>query len=69
VAQARQELARVAKALEGLPPRCRAAFELHRFGNLSYAQIAHRMGISISMVEKHVAEALLRLADALDDSQ
>jgi RNA polymerase sigma-70 factor (ECF subfamily) len=65
-AQARQELAVVAKALEALPPRCRYAFKLHRFGNLSYADIAQRMGISNSMVEKHIAEAIFRLATALD---
>ncbi|SRR5579859_191695 len=64
-ALARIELEAVAKALQKLPPRCRHAFELHRFGNLSYAEIAQRMGISISMVEKHIAEAVLRLAAAL----
>ncbi len=64
-AQARLELAVVAKTLQTLPPRCRTAFELHRFGNLSYAEIAQRMGISISMVEKHIAEAVLRLTTAL----
>lgn len=48
-AQARLELAVVAKTLETLPPRCRTAFELHRFGNLSYAEFAQRMGISISI--------------------
>ena len=66
VAAGRQELQSVAKALEALPPRCRAAFKLHRFDNLSYAEIANRMGISISMVEKHIAHAVLRLAAAIE---
>lgn len=66
VAEARSDLAIVAKSLEALPPRCREAFGLHRFQDMSYAQIAQHMGISISMVEKHVAEALVRLALAID---
>ena len=39
---------------------------LHRFEGLSQAQISERMGISISMVEKHVAAALLYCKQRLD---
>jgi RNA polymerase sigma factor (sigma-70 family) len=66
IAQARRDLEIAAETLEALPARCREAFELHRFADLSYAQIAQRMSISISMVEKHIAEAVLRFAVALD---
>ncbi len=58
---ARQELAGIAAAIRDLPPRCRDAFLLHRFEDLSYRQIADRLGVSVSMVEKHLAEALRRL--------
>lgn len=64
---AREELAGVAEAIRALPPRCRDAFLLHRFENLSYRQIAERLGVSVSMVEKHLAEALRRLKAARED--
>ena len=54
----RQQLAILEQALSELPPKRRAALVLYRFDNLSHAEIAHRLGISISMVEKHVRFAL-----------
>jgi len=64
---ARQDLATAAAVIRGLPPRCRDAFLLHRFENLTYRQIADRLGVSVSMVEKHLAEALRRLKNARED--
>lgn len=46
-------------AIETLPPRCREAFVLYVFDELTHAQIAERMGISSSMVEKHVVRGML----------
>jgi len=45
--------------IEALPPRCREAFVLHVFDELTHAQIAERMGISASMVEKHVVRGMV----------
>ncbi|WP_396594130.1 RNA polymerase sigma factor [Brevundimonas sp. R86498] len=57
----RQNLAAAAAIIRALPPRCRDAFLLHRFEALTYRQIAARLGVSVSMVEKYVAEALRQL--------
>ncbi|MDQ0650207.1 RNA polymerase sigma factor [Pseudomonas cedrina] len=58
-AQRLQRLEQLKDVLAELSPRRREALMLHRFEGLSQAQIAKRMGISTSMVEKHIAIALL----------
>lgn len=64
-AQQQQHLERLGAVLEELSPRRREALMLHRFEGLSQAQIAERMGISVSMVEKHIAFALLHCKQRL----
>ena len=58
-AQRLQRLEQLKEVLAELSPRRREALMLHRFEGLSQTQIAERMGISTSMVEKHIAFALL----------
>ena len=60
-----QRLRQLAHAVERLPPRRREALTLHRFEGLSQRQVAERMGISLSMVEKHIAAALLQCRQEL----
>lgn len=69
ILSARQELDIVMRAIEALPPRCREAFSLRRFGGLSHAAIARRMGISTRMVEMHMAEAMLKLGRAVSGAE
>lgn len=46
-------------AIEALPLRCRQVFILHVFDELKHAQIAQRLDISVSMVEKHVVRGMV----------
>jgi RNA polymerase sigma-70 factor (ECF subfamily) len=50
-------------ALETVSRRTRDIFLMQRLDGLTYAEIAQRMGLSVSAVEKHMACALVALAD------
>ena len=52
------------KAIEALPERCRLVFSLSRYEEMTYAQIATSLGISIKTVENQISKALklLRVA-------
>jgi RNA polymerase sigma-70 factor (ECF subfamily) len=45
-------------AFKRLPEKCRQAFELSRFEEMKYKEIAERMGISQKTVEIHISKAL-----------
>lgn len=62
VLMGKEDVACAAAALQELPERTRDAFLMQRFEELPYGEIARRMGISVSAVEKHVAKALLHIA-------
>jgi RNA polymerase sigma factor (sigma-70 family) len=59
---AREELSAITAAIAALPENCRNAFVRSRIDGKKHAEIAAEMGISKSMVEKHVAEAAFRLS-------
>ena len=61
---AREQVAMVRTVLERLPERVRAAFVLHRFDELGYAEIAKRLGVSVSSIEKYISQAMKELTAA-----
>jgi RNA polymerase sigma factor (sigma-70 family) len=58
IAENKQALARLLDIIGDLPPRCRQAFTLHKLDGLSYKEVAARLDISVSAVEKHLMRAL-----------
>lgn len=61
---AREELARIAAALQRLPERTRQVFYLNRFEGIPQREIALQLGVSRTSVEKHMRRALNCVADA-----
>ena len=61
VLAARERLRRVQACLDGLNPRTREIFLMHRLDGKKYRDIAAELGISVSAVEKHIAKAVLAL--------
>lgn len=60
-AWARLKLDQVGRALEGVAPKAREAFRLHRIDGLTHAEVAARLGVSVSSVEKYLSAVLARL--------
>ncbi|SPP65592.1 sigma-70 family RNA polymerase sigma factor [Nitrospira lenta] len=56
--EAKERVQLLHAAIAELPPKCRQVFLLHKFLELSHADIAGRLGISKNMVEKHVMKAM-----------
>jgi len=77
VVAGRDELKQVTAALDRLPPLCRQALVMRKFEDLSPREIAARLGLSLSTVEKRIARGLLLLmrtqtssdVPALDDDE
>ncbi|MCX7171863.1 MAG: RNA polymerase sigma factor [Proteobacteria bacterium] len=79
VASAREELRQFESVLAGLPAQCRRVVTLRKVYGLNNLEVAEKLGLSVSTVEKHFAKGLLlcskhlaRMCDAssrgLDDT-
>ena len=60
-----EELRLMLSALDDLSSDCRQAFWLSRIDGQSYAEIAEKLSVSVSMIEKHISAALKRIRGAL----
>lgn len=58
---------RLHKALNTLPEQCRTIFQMSRFENLKYREIATRLEISVKTVENQMGKALRLLRNELAD--
>lgn len=67
VLAAQERLLRMRAGLDHLSPRRREVFALNRIEGYSFPQIAERLGITLSAVEKHAAKAALLMTDWMDD--
>jgi RNA polymerase sigma factor (sigma-70 family) len=61
----RDELHRLAQAIAGLPPKVREVFTLRRVYGLSQREVAVKMGISESTVEKHMSRGFLIMLERM----
>jgi len=59
------DLARLEHAVRRLPRRQREVFIAVRLDNLSYPEIAERTGLSVREVERHFADSLFNIHNAL----
>ena len=64
-----QERQRLQAAIDDLPPGCRSVLLLRKVELLSHREIADRLGIAISTVEKQHARALRLLRSALEENE
>lgn len=65
----RQRLAIIARALEELPYRSRQAFEMHRLGEQTLADISVHLGLSTTRTWTLIRQAYRHLRSCLNDAQ
>ncbi|MES2560192.1 MAG: RNA polymerase sigma-70 factor [Bacteroidota bacterium] len=56
---------KITRAIELLPDKCRLTFQLSRFEDMSYKEIAETMGVSVKTVENQMGKALSVLRTSL----
>lgn len=64
---AKEQRRMVLEIIETLPPRCREVVKLRRLAERSPQQIARDLGITVSVVDKHLARGMATIAKKLSD--
>ena len=64
-----QELALIREAVKELPPKCRAAFLMHKVHQLPVTETARRMRLSVRMVQFYVARGLAHCTEKLQAAE
>jgi RNA polymerase sigma-70 factor (family 1) len=59
--------AKILKAIQALPEQCRLVFQLSRFEELKYQEIADQLSISVKTVENHMGKALKIMREELKE--
>ncbi len=58
---------KIYEAMKALPQQCRTVFQLSRFEELKYSEIADQLDISVKTVENHMGKALKIMRTQLKD--
>ncbi len=66
--EVREQVQCLYEAVHELPPKCRQVFLLHKFKEKSHQEIASQLGISKSMVEKHIIKAMAYCRERIGDT-
>lgn len=57
----------ISQAIDTLPPKCKIIFQMSRFDEMTYKEIADNLQISIKTVENQMGKALKLLREQLQD--
>lgn len=65
----KEDIERLNRAINALPPKCKMAFKLIREDKLKYKDAAVLLDISVKTLEEHIATAVRKLREALLKNQ